>query len=275
MSEIWQSVPDEYKPPQPINRQLASAGVADKSTQELGDKFERFDEYNSGIANLPDGRCVVEVGEYPAYLRLTPGNEQRYDLSLAIHFVRLEPDIACWYGYEHTPPINGGLPRVVIPSIQQLNERKNTLPPGLGVNLGVFKSQQGAQFSAEEYLSAFAQGEIPIATEADEKAHDMCAHMGGFAIMSAEIFNFLSVAAQDALKSNDYFGREHQGRVAGMIDLLSGALTADASKIVTSYISMSYSPGISKSEMVNLVERLQASQVKTTESLRAFTRNQQ
>lgn len=241
--------------------------------------FERIDDAGSGIATLPDGRYVIEIGE--RMVGKPPEAAQRFDLSLAGEFIRQEPDIATWYGYEYIPSEDGGLARVIIPSPEQLNERKNSLPPEIGVNRGVFRVEEGAHFTAAEYLGMLSERQIPIATELDAKAHDLCAHTGGFAIMSAEMFDYITSKAKSALQpedawSDDFWSKYFVRDVTGMIDSLSGWLTAHpSSRTVAETIQRSHSAGMpSKTEMGELVESLYQSQLRTNEAFREYARSQ-
>jgi len=237
--------------------------------------FERFDDSGSGIATLADGRYVVEVGERQSGLKGSEENVQREDLSFAIRFIEQEPDIATWYGYQYIPPKDGGLARVVIPNPELLNERKNSLPPEIGVNRGIFTVEEGARFGAVPYLGMLNRGEIPVATETDEKAHDLCAHTGGFGVMSAELFDFLAASAGDALSRGDFYAEKSRGQVTAMIDLVSGSLTNHPSKVATSQISILYYVlQIPKDEMGTLINSLQASQERTIVAFREYARAQ-
>jgi hypothetical protein len=212
---------------------------------------------------------------------------QQDDLSYAIKFITQERDIAEWYGYQYMPSEDGGLDRVVIPNPQRLNERKNSLPSEIGVNRGSFIDQEGGRFGRVEYLKMLGREEVPIASDPGQKAHDLCAHTGGFGVMSAETFTFLSWIARDALVRDDSFGEDHRKDVTGAIDDLSAWLTKHTidDEHITREIGMLRSlwnakdPQLrelvdSREKVADLMDSLDQSQIRTLAAFREYAREQ-
>ena len=149
-------------------------------------------------------------------------------------FHEAEKELVEYFGFEVHE--DGAETLISVPTVERLNEQKESVPDSTGLNRAKFVEYDGSRLPRDEYLTFIAEGSIPVA-QTDFMLHDVSGHALGWLLMGADMHQRIMGICKKAIGDGDPERKEAALRLA---DGISAGLTLGRGKVDRRELALGY-----------------------------------